>query len=317
MLEKVQAEGEKLEELRGVCNEIEALLEECPGQDFKAKFAEYGAYRRILDDLLEANKNTERRLSRKTINIGVAGGSRVGKSTLLQTLTGLTDDQIPSGSGAPVTAVRSQIFNQEAGATPFALIEFYDETDFIENRIKPLMKNHAGFSTYLENKKIASDVFSMKEFLGFTFDEQCDGNDSELEGKDEINIRLKKLLKIQKYYNSYKDFIGKGQETVHDMSSLRQYVAYPKNEESEPHTYLAVRNVEIHCHFPSLDGVKIQLVDLPGFGGWAEWTKSSCRGWTPRLTTPSSCCILILARSHILGRIIPKSAAPWRKFRRK
>lgn len=266
VLEKVQKEGEKLEELRSVCNKIEDLLEEYPEQEFKGKFAEYGQYRKILDDLLEANKKTERRLSRKTVNIGVAGGARVGKSTLLQTLTGLTDDQIPSGSGAPVTAVRSQIFNQEAGATPFARIEFYDETDFIENRIKPLMKNHAGFSAYLEKKGIKSDVFSMKEFLGFSFDSQCDGNDPELEGKDEINIRLGKLLKIQKYYDSYKDSIGQGQKTVHDMSSLRQYVAYPKDEESEPHTYLTVRNVEIHCHFPSLDGVKIQLVDLPGFG---------------------------------------------------
>lgn len=266
VLEKVQKEGEKLEELRSVCNKIEDLLEEYPEQEFKGKFAEYGQYRKILDDLLEANKKTERRLSRKTVNIGVAGGARVGKSTLLQTLTGLTDDQIPSGSGAPVTAVRSQIFNQEAGAPSFARIEFYDETDFIENRIKPLMKNHAGFSAYLEKKGIKSDVFSMKEFLGFSFDSQCDGNDPDLEGKDEINIRLGKLLKIQKYYDSYKDSIGQGQKTVHDMSSLRQYVAYPKDEESEPHTYLAVRNVEIHCHFPSLDGVKIQLVDLPGFG---------------------------------------------------
>lgn len=266
VLEKVQKEGEKLEELRSVCNKIEDLLEEYPEQEFKGKFAEYGQYRKILDDLLEANKKTERRLSRKTVNIGVAGGARVGKSTLLQTLTGLTDDQIPSGSGAPVTAVRSQIFNQEAGAPSFARIEFYDETDFIENRIKPLMKNHAGFSAYLEKKGIKSDVFSMKEFLGFSFDSQCDGNDSDLEGKDEINIRLGKLLKIKKYYDSYKDSIGQGQKTVHDMSSLRQYVAYPKDEESEPHTYLAVRNVEIHCHFPSLDGVKIQLVDLPGFG---------------------------------------------------
>lgn len=266
VLEKVQKEGEKLEELRSVCNKIEDLLEEDPEQEFKGKFAEYGQYRKILDDLLEANKKTERRLSRKTVNIGVAGGARVGKSTLLQTLTGLTDDQIPSGSGAPVTAVRSQIFNQEAGVPSFARIEFYDETDFIENRIKPLMKNHAGFSAYLEKKGIKSDVFSMKEFLGFSFDSQCDGNDPDLEGKDEINIRLGKLLKIQKYYDSYKDSIGQGQKTVHDMSSLRQYVAYPKDEESEPHTYLAVRNVEIHCHFPSLDGVKIQLVDLPGFG---------------------------------------------------
>lgn len=266
VLEKVQEEGEKLEELRSVCNKIEDLLEEYPEQEFKGKFAEYGQYRKILDDLLEANKKTERRLSRKTVNIGVAGGARVGKSTLLQTLTGLTDNQIPSGSGAPVTAVRSQIFNQEAGATPFARIEFYDETDFIENRIKPLMKDHTGFATYLRKKNINSDVFSIKEFLAYPFDQKCDDTDSELEGKDEINIRLGKLLKIQKYYDSYKDSIGQGQKTVHDMSSLRQYVAYPEKEESEPHTYLTVRNVEIHCHFPSLDGVKIQLVDLPGFG---------------------------------------------------
>ena len=266
VLEKVQEEGEKLEELRSFCNKIESLLDEYPEQEFKGKFTEYGQYRKILDDLLEANKKTERRLSRKTINIGVAGGARVGKSTLLQTLTGLTDNQIPSGIGEPVTAVRSQIFNQEAGATPFARIEFYDETDFIENRIKPLMKDHTGFATYLRKKNINSDVFSIKEFLAYPFDQKCDDNDSELEGKDEINIRLKKLLKIQKYYDSYKDSIGQGQKTVHDMSSLRQYVAYPKKEESEPHTYLTVRNVEIHCHFPSLDGVKIQLVDLPGFG---------------------------------------------------
>lgn len=266
VLEKVQEEGEKLEELRSVCNKIESLLDEYPEQEFKSKFTEYGQYRKILDDLLEANKKTERRLSRKTINIGVAGGARVGKSTLLQTLTGLTDNQIPSGSGAPVTAVRSQIFNQKAGDTPFARIEFYDETDFIENRIKPLMKDHTGFATYLWKKDINSDVFSIKEFLEYPFDKKCDDNDSELEGKDEINIRLAKLLKIQKYYDSYKDSIGQGQKTVHDMSSLRQYVAYPKKEESEPHTYLTVRNVEIHCHFPSLDGVRIQLVDLPGFG---------------------------------------------------
>lgn len=268
VLEKVQEEGEKLEELRSVCNKIESLLDEYPEQEFKGKFTEYGQYRKILDDLLEANKKTERRLSRKTINIGVAGGARVGKSTLLQTLTGLTDNQIPSGSGEPVTAVRSQIFNQETSDPPFARIEFYDETDFIENRIKPLMKDHTGFATYLRKKNINSDVFSIKEFLAYPFDQKCDDNDSELEGKDEINIRLAKLLKIQKYYDSYKDSIGQGQKTVHDMSSLRQYVAYPEKgkEESEPHTYLTVRNVEIHCHFPSLDGVKIQLVDLPGFG---------------------------------------------------
>ena len=45
----------------------------------------------------------EARFSRKTINIGVSGRARVGKSTLLQSISGLSDEQIPTGSGLPVT----------------------------------------------------------------------------------------------------------------------------------------------------------------------------------------------------------------------
>jgi hypothetical protein len=51
------------------------------------------------------------RLSRDTINIGVSGRARVGKSTLLQAFSGLGDDQIPTGRGLPVTAVHSRIFH--------------------------------------------------------------------------------------------------------------------------------------------------------------------------------------------------------------
>src|SRR4051794_39095384 len=53
----------------------------------------------------------ESRFSRATLNIGVSGQARVGKSTLLQSISGLDDGQIPTGKGLPVTAVRSRIFH--------------------------------------------------------------------------------------------------------------------------------------------------------------------------------------------------------------
>ena len=49
------------------------------------------------------------RFSRPTLNIGVIGRARQGKSRLLQSLTGLTKDEIPDGSGQHCTGVRSTI----------------------------------------------------------------------------------------------------------------------------------------------------------------------------------------------------------------
>jgi hypothetical protein len=53
----------------------------------------------------------EARFARDTVNVGVSGQARVGKSTLLQSVSGLGDDQIPTGQALPVTAVRSRIFH--------------------------------------------------------------------------------------------------------------------------------------------------------------------------------------------------------------
>jgi len=86
-------------------------------------------------DSLAALTGVRHRLERDTINIGVSGRARVGKSTLLQRISGLTDQEIPTGSGLPVTAVRSRIFHShiEGGAS----VRFHSEQSFLGDVVGP------------------------------------------------------------------------------------------------------------------------------------------------------------------------------------
>ena len=69
--------------------EIKDIFEKHKRQNLREK---------INHSLYELEK-VKNRIKRSTINIGVSGQARVGKSTLLQTISGLTDEQIPTGSG--------------------------------------------------------------------------------------------------------------------------------------------------------------------------------------------------------------------------
>ena len=64
-----------------------------------------------INSCKEELDNLEKRLSRKTLNIGVVGRMRNGKSRLLQSLTGLDQKQIPTSSGGVCTRGLSKIFH--------------------------------------------------------------------------------------------------------------------------------------------------------------------------------------------------------------
>ncbi len=59
----------------------------------------------------------QKRFERQTVNLGVAGVTHAGKSTLLQAISGLSDNEIPKADksdknyGNPTTAVHSEIYN--------------------------------------------------------------------------------------------------------------------------------------------------------------------------------------------------------------
>ena len=88
----------------------------------------------IVSDAIVAEERVVSRLSRESINIGVAGMARQGKSQLLQTLTGLKDQQIPTGDGGYCTGSRSVIKNEMESR---ALVYYKSEADLLEKIILP------------------------------------------------------------------------------------------------------------------------------------------------------------------------------------
>ncbi len=69
--------------------------------------------------LREAFRNIEERFSRKTINIAVIGGARQGKSKLLQTISGLSNEVIPAFDTSDCTGATSMIKNVKGGSYVF------------------------------------------------------------------------------------------------------------------------------------------------------------------------------------------------------
>ena len=78
----------------------------------------------------------ESRFSRPTLNIGIVGNAGQGKSTLLQKLTGLSDDEIPSGGGGDCTGAAAIIENSN-NREVYADIEFYSESEFLSRIVAP------------------------------------------------------------------------------------------------------------------------------------------------------------------------------------
>ena len=138
-LDKINNDKEKVSKIQSDFYEIKDQLDKIgsTGINADAIRPEIDQAIRKIDNAVEMIDRMRKRFGRDTVNIGVAGRARVGKSTLLQSMTGLGDEQIPSDSGLPVTAVRSQIFNVPPNAESYARIDFFDEREFIEKRVNP------------------------------------------------------------------------------------------------------------------------------------------------------------------------------------
>jgi hypothetical protein len=193
------------------------------------------------------------RFSRTTINIGVSGAARMGKSTLLQSVSGLDDQQIPTGEGIPVTAVRSRIFHSAASRR--AELQMHTIDSFLGSVVAP----------YHHELEISGVPRTLQEFRTWAYP------DAEAIEDGEHRVLLRRLRDYQASLWSYERFLT-GERIEIPLEELRPYVAYPTNEELQApaekvsRLYLAVREARIECSFPHPDVSHLGIIDLPGLG---------------------------------------------------
>lgn len=244
--EIVAAKRQTQEELKALMTVQEALnmvLAECndssvsePGKRALEATTQYSCE---LSKRIDALGTLERSFNRNTINIAVSGAARSGKSTTLQKMSGLTDEQLPSGSTKPLTAVTSRLFNSNKCV---AEVAFRSKRSFVTDYLTP----HLNTLNEFLGKANAISVATIDEFAKAKLPDQLKGDPS-VAVKDSL-ARLKDAQTSLPYFQE--KLTGKTKKII--LSELKQYVAYPTNEDEnmeergEAHLqrfYLAVDDV--------------------------------------------------------------------------
>lgn len=202
----------------------------------------------------QAWENLWKRFERNSVNIGVVGLARQGKSTFLQAVSGLTDNEIPSSDGQPCTTVQSNIFHSD-GITS-GVVHFHSEKSFLEEIIQP----------YYEALGFLNPPQSLTQFRNNSLPaEPTDPERGAKIGSLYGHLRDEYYLNFDKYSNSLK------QEKWHKeitQNEIKRYVSQEYDRNSKPvyFEHLAVEKVKIFCPFPKVDVQQIALVDMPGLG---------------------------------------------------
>ena len=222
-------------------DEQQASISALPIEDFLKKTAY------IKQDL----NTLQARFHRNTLNIGVIGRARQGKSRLLQSLTGLSRREIPDADGTHCTGVRSSICHQP-GIETYAEVYFYNESNFLKEVIAP----------YFYELSIGSPPKSINEFKtkSLVLNENV---------KSAVDLsKLEHLKKYQSLLDDYSALLSQKSPLRISKEDIPKYITqYDLDDSTIAYAnYLAVREVQIFCSFPDENVGKIAVVDMPGLG---------------------------------------------------
>ncbi|MEO1373519.1 MAG: dynamin family protein [Cyanobacteria bacterium J06635_10] len=250
--EKLQTRASALYNLQ---NQREALLQENTNSQVleHLKKIDFGDIQeRISSELIVLSK-LRSRFSRNTLNIGVMGLMGQGKSTLLKSLSGLSDREIPAYEGAACTAVRSVVYNQEGSVEVKVIL--HSEKTFLEEVILP----------YYKSLELKPEPHNLDEFAQASLPETMPAGAT--------NEAVYQHLQSDYFQNleQYRHLIVPGTEPLEKIITVEEvpeYVRQERNTQGKLLTFkhLAVREVNIFCPFENPDVGKIALVDIPGLG---------------------------------------------------
>ncbi len=245
MLEQAEREwhdlSQQLETLRSMASDpVEGNDMPDEFQDAIANIAnQVSSLQQDIDELLPQFKNIAERFRKSTINIGVAGKARQGKSTILQHISGLRDQEIPTSNELPCTGAKSKIYDYEG--EPYAQIDFYSADEFLKDIV----------TWYFKRLKLPA-LFSLSEF-------EKPLPSLNLEQSNERMLEqaiYDRLVSIHKAFPTFKHELSTSKRVP--LAEIPGYVTQ-KNS-----IYMAVKVAHVFTKFPNHDVSGLCLVDLPG-----------------------------------------------------
>ena len=217
----------------------------------KIELADPSAVLKQLQACLKECERMEKRFNRDTINISVVGRARQGKSRLLQSISGLSNEVIPASNGGDCTGAKSVISNQDCKT--YAKVTFYSELELVEQVQKYLdalgITRHIGSISQIGILK--SEVEAFEQML------------SAKSGK--IQSLFQHFKKYVLHFDAYASYIGTVIDQVPE-ECIRNYVAQYDVNMRATYAFLAVKEVCIYTAFPVSDAGRIVLVDTIGLG---------------------------------------------------
>lgn len=190
----------------------------------------------------------QKRFSRDEISICLVGRARQGKSLLLQQISGLDNDVIPSSDGSFCTGTRSIITNFPNSDT-VAEIDFYTEREYVDI-----------VNVYIDDifGPEAPHISSIKEISGL-----------KAKLKQVPHNKPTSVEILTRYLDHAADFQGSfGSHITVPKHEIELYVAqYSHTDKNKRfYTYLGVKQANIHASFPCEQCGRIVLVDTIGTG---------------------------------------------------
>ena len=266
-VEKIQISIEKIEEIKQNLSEVSSndplimMLRQQSEVADKIRRIDTSAFYSAYDCYMKKLQIVKNRFSRETLNISFVGAAGQGKSCVLQQISGLGGDVIPSAKGSDCTGAKSIISNAPEALEVKAEITFYSCTEILDI-INDYLKEIVGNGDYVKYR--ISDLSNASNIPISEIDSKI-GLDANAKGK------LEQLKKYVEHINDDEIKSRLGQKLFVPQEEIEQYVAQHSSVDPGKmyYKYLGVKCANIICAFPKKDAGKIVLVDTKGLGDTA------------------------------------------------
>jgi energy-coupling factor transporter ATP-binding protein EcfA2 len=206
----------------------------------------------LVDEMEAVNKELNkpmRRFARQTLNIGVIGYTGQGKSTLLQNLSGVGPEAIPTGSGEFCTGVRSVVRHNPDPNKVGGLISFYTQEELL----------HDVLALYYQRLNLGNVPQTFDGFIS-----------SPLPRLGENGALSRAMYaRLQEYKDDasvYAKRLG-AEDLPVPIKDVRKFVAQDSLDGRQKYyDFMAVKEAVITTNFGQEGVRRVALVDMPGLG---------------------------------------------------